>query len=123
MSNMVSMRQAKQEKQESAFKRNQRIAEQMPGVLMGLHKQMKQVVEVVGESSEWSIKQADILKDQRVSLDRLHDRLDSLVVESRVTNVLLAELVALQQAVITEPVDDLREAVRNEAYARIVNGG
>lgn len=87
----------------------------------GLQKQVAHLQHLVKDGVVVSRKQADISDIQLQSLERIHDRLDAAVIESRVTNVLLSELVALHQTVITEDTDDTREAVRNEAYRRVRN--
>ena len=53
---------------------------------------------------------------------RLHDRMDALLVENRVTNLLLSEMVALQQSVIHDDTDGVREAIRTDAYNKVLNG-
>lgn len=62
------------------------------------------------------------LHQQSGYLERIHDRLDSLVTETRVSNMLMSELVALHQTVVTGDTDDLREAIRQDVYQRIRNG-
>lgn len=54
-------------------------------------------------------------------LERVHDRLEAIAVESRVTNMLLSELVAIHQSVITEDTDQARESIREEVYHRVLN--
>lgn len=53
---------------------------------------------------------------------RLHDRMDALLVENRVTNLLLSEMVALQQTLIHDDTDSAREAIRTDAYNKVLNG-
>jgi len=120
MSNTVEMKVVPRE---SAFQQNQRIARQMPGILRGLHEEIKTVTDIVASSEAKQSKQLDVAKQQALWTERLHDRMDALIAETRVTNLLLAELVALQQSVISEPVDALCEDIRHEAYVRVSNGG
>jgi hypothetical protein len=87
----------------------------------GLQKQMTQVQQLVKEQVVTTRKQVQASESQIQWLERIHDRLDAAAVESRVTNMLLSELVALHQTVITEDTDEAREAVRNEAYRRVRN--
>lgn len=86
-----------------------------------LQKQMAQMQQMVKEQTIASRKQVQASDTQLQYLERIHDRMDAVAVESRVTNVLLSELVALHQTVITENTDEVREAVRNDAYRRVRN--
>lgn len=87
----------------------------------GMQKQMAQMQLLMKEQTIAARKQAQASDAQLQWLERVHDRLDTVAVESRVTNMLLSELVALHQTVITEDTDEVREAVRNEAYHRVRN--
>lgn len=86
-----------------------------------LQKQMAQMQQFVKEQVVTTRKLVQASESQNQWLERIHDRLDAVAVESRVTNMLLSELVSLHQTVITEDTDEAREAVRNEAYLRIRN--
>lgn len=89
--------------------------------LKGLQKQMTQVQQLLKEQTIATRKQLQSSDAQRHWLERIHDRLDAATVESRVTNLLLAELVAIHQTVINDDTDEVREAVREEAYRRVRN--
>lgn len=55
-------------------------------------------------------------------VERLHDRMDALLIESRVANELLAQLVAIQRSVIpTDTTTDERQ-IKDAAYHRVLNG-
>lgn len=82
---------------------------------------MTQMQQLVKEQVVANRKQAQTSEAQIHLLERIHDRLDAVAVESRVTNILLAELVAIHQTVITDDTDAVREAVREEAYRRVRN--
>ncbi|MCC2248951.1 hypothetical protein JUJ52_03130 [Virgibacillus sp. AGTR] len=87
----------------------------------GLQKQLAHVQQLAKEQTVTSGKQLHASDIQLQTLERIHDRLDAVMVESRVTNVLLSELVALHQTVITDNTDEVREAIRNDAYHRVRN--
>ncbi|MGX1195830.1 hypothetical protein [Metabacillus sp. SLBN-84] len=87
-------------------------------LLKGLQKQMAQTHQLMKAQAEANQKMSDV---QIHWMERIHDRLDAVAVESRVTNMLLSELVAIHQTVITDDTDGTREAVRHEAYHRIRN--
>ena len=90
-------------------------------LLKGLQKQMGQTQNLMKEQVLIARKQLKASDAELQWMDRLHDRLDSLVVENRVTNVLLSELVALHQTVVTDDTDEAREAIRNDAYYKVRN--
>lgn len=89
-------------------------AGEMPVWLKGLQKQMAQIQQV-------NVTQVQAHNAQLQWMERIHDRLDTIAVETRVSNLLLSELIALHQTVITEETDETRDAVRNEAYQRVRN--
>lgn len=90
-------------------------------LLKGLQKQMSQVQQLVKEQTIATRKQVHSSDSERHLMERIHDRLDAMSVESRVTNMLLAELVAIHQTIITVETDEVRESVREEAYRRVRN--
>lgn len=93
----------------------------LPVLLKGVQKQMTQMNQLVKEQTVASRKQAHASDVQLQWLERIHDRLDTIAVENRVTNLLLSELVALNRSIITEETDELREEIRNDAYGRVLN--
>lgn len=55
-------------------------------------------------------------------VERMHDRFDALLVESQVTNVLLAKLVATQLVIIQDDTTAQANALREAAYQQVLNG-
>lgn len=55
-------------------------------------------------------------------VERMHDRFDALLVESQVTNVLLAKLVATQLVIIQDDTTVQANALRDAAYRQVLNG-
>lgn len=106
----------------SSFARNQQMQAQMPQYLKQMTKQLATLQSITKEQYNLLKKQTAQSQSEIHWMEQIHDRLDSLIVESRVTNLLLAELIALQRVVIPEETDGNREAVRNDAYRRILNG-
>lgn len=98
---------------------SQAMIKDMPVLFKGLYAQMKDINKLTREHLESHRRTSD--SDSRM-LERIHDRLDSVVVESRVTNMLLCQLVAIQESVISTNVDNIAEAVRAEVYNAILNG-
>lgn len=65
-------------------------------------------------------------KANTITNERVHDRLESMLYEQRVTNILLAKLVTINETVL---LDDVKaevalqsEALRSETYNRVLNG-
>lgn len=108
----------------SELKKNMRPspeAPDLPVLLKGVHKQMAQMNQLLKEQTVASRKEAHASDVQLQWLERIHDRLDTIAVENRVTNLLLSELVALNRSIITEETDELREEIRNDVYHRVLN--
>lgn len=107
---------------ESPFAKSQQMIKELPAMFQGMQKQMVGLQRIMKEQVSVSQKQSDLLQNEHDLMERVHDRLDALAVESRVTNLLLAELVAVQQSVIHDDVTDEREAIRADVYNKILNG-
>lgn len=67
-------------------------------------------------------------KTNTMTSERIHDRLDSLIVEQRTTNILLSQLVSMHNSVMSEdPIERLdrkefAESTRLNAYNRVLRG-
>lgn len=113
-------------KKAPSFAQTQKLIDGMPELFVGLNKQINTLQKAVREQSRVQAnvakKQIAVAQKEHLLLERIHDRLDSLLVEGQVTNVLLSELIAIQRSVITDNVDGQRDAIRNEAYDQILSG-
>lgn len=120
MSNITQMTN-KQRNRPSAALTPQQMATDLPKVVKALQKQNISLQRLIQEQAEVSKMQLEATKGQMQVLDRIHDRLDTLAIESRVTNLLLSEMVAIHQTVINNDTDEKRENIRADAYNRILN--
>lgn len=120
MSNITQMTN-KQRNRPSATLTPQQMAADLPKVVKALQKQNISLQRLIQEQAEVSKMQLEATKGQMQVLDRIHDRLDTLAIESRVTNLLLSEMVAIHQTVINNDTDEKRENIRADAYNRILN--
>ncbi|WP_078598659.1 hypothetical protein [Evansella clarkii] len=93
-----------------------------PGEVSVLIKGIQKQVSLAKEQVASSQKQLEASKAQLQWLELIHDRLDTVATESRVTNMLLAELVALHQSIVKDDTNEARDAIRNDAYHRVRNG-
>lgn len=109
-----------------AFGQSYDAVAQIPQALETLSKQMASVQRMLKQHAE-----ASRLRKERSDADamheagwaeRLHDRVDALLVEQRVTNMLLAELVATQKEIIRDDVTYEADQLRTRAYRRVRNG-
>lgn len=107
---------------QTPFTQAQQAMNELPQYIRMLNKQMAVLQNIAKEQLSVAKKQAATEQCRVEWMERLHDRMDSLIVESRVTNMLLSELIALQRLVLPEDTDESREAIRNDVYNRILNG-
>lgn len=107
-----------------SYKQKQDFIEDLPKAIETISRQLKGIQRQLISNDERA-EQADMkeLKLAEQLHGRLHDRLDALCIEQRVTNVLLAELVAVQKAVITDDISHEREILRSQAYTQVIEGG
>lgn len=58
--------------------------------------------------------------------ERIHDRLESLILEQRTTNILLSQMVSMHKVVMGNEsqakINNTSESIRSEAYNRVLNG-
>ncbi len=91
-----------------------------------LVKQNRELVSVMGSMSK-SIERmaAESAKDSMTS-ERIHDRLESLTLEQRATNMLLAQLVAYHESVVVNnnqaTLNNRAELIRTDTYGRVLSG-
>lgn len=107
---------------QTPFVQAQQAMYELPQYIRMLNKQVAVLQNIVKEQLNVAKKQVTTEQWHAEWTERLHDRMDSLIVESRVTNMLLSELIALQRLILPEDTDESREAIRNDAYSRILNG-
>lgn len=102
--------------------RNKLVIAELPELFKTFGKQNAAVHRAIKEQTAILQNQLTIQVNQRDWTERLHERMDAMTIESRVTNVLLAELVAVHKSVVSENIELSREAIRNDAYNRVLNG-
>lgn len=131
MSNVAEIRSLTQKRKtgltspsqaQTPFTQAQQVMNELPQCIRMLNKQMAVLQNIAKEQLSIAEKQATTEQRHVEWTERLYDRMDSLIVESRVTNMLLSELIALQRLILPEDTDESREAIRNDAYNRILNG-
>lgn len=109
-------------KAQSPFAQQQQIMNDLPVYFKALCKQMATVSQTMKEQIDLTRKQLSVAQTELQWTEQVHDRLDSLLVENRVTNLLLSELIAMQRVLIPEETDGIREAIRSDAYGKILSG-
>lgn len=110
------------EKGVTPFAQQQQMISELPSAMKVLQKQTNRTYQTVKDQLDFLRKIATESSVQIGILERIHDRLDAQIVETRVTNMLLSELIALHQSVITEETDAARDSIREDAYRRILSG-
>ena len=102
--------QMMQEMSESMIKQNKTLIRELKGMSKG-----------IGDMSNSS-------KINARTSERIHDRLDSLIVEQRTTNILLSQLVSMHSSVMMEDTlgridrEKQAETIRMVAYDRVLRG-
>lgn len=102
--------QMMQEMSESMIKQNKTLIRELKGMSKG-----------IGDMSKFS-------KINTRTSERIHDRLDSLIVEQRTTNILLSQLVSMHSSVMMEDTlgridrEKQAETIRMVAYDRVLRG-
>lgn len=105
------------------FGQSQEAVAQIPQALEMISKQISSLQRLLRQHAESSKTTSDETDSHANGwAERLHDRVDALLVEQRVTNYLLAELVATQKLIIRDDVTDDARQLRGEAYRRVLNG-
>jgi len=105
-----------QDELKSPHKKQQQLLTDLPKALQQLQKQSVDTQRAVSEQVGILSQQQQISEQQLELTKRMIDQLDRLTLETRVTNVLLAELVAIHQSVVPGTEDIQRAIVRQAAY-------
>lgn len=104
----------------------QRVLLEIPEALGAISSQVGRMHRMLAQHADMQLAQARRVAEEQAYeagwAERVHDRLDALLVESRTTNHLLAELVAIQKSIITDDTFVARRDIKADAYARILNG-
>lgn len=106
----------------AAEARNALAIAELPEMFKTFGKQNAAVHRAIKEQTAILQNQLTIQVNQRDWTERLHERMDAIAIESRVTNVLLAQLVAIHKSVVVENIDSRQEDIRSDAYHRVLNG-
>lgn len=102
--------------------RAQMAMAEIPELFKTLGKQQGAIFRAINEQTAVIKDQLKMNTNQRDWTERLHDRIDALAIEGRVTNMLLAELVAVHKSIVKEDITESSEAIRGDAYTRVMNG-
>lgn len=133
MMDISELKRRQSEDRMPSFGETQEMGRQMPALVQQLQKQALRSQHMLKEQTDLIKKQSALIDAQTDKQEKLaskqtdvmmmlHDRLDALITESRVTNLLLSEMVAIHHTLIKDNTDKSREAVRSDAYARVLNG-
>lgn len=105
-----------------SYGETQQMMSAMPALFEALKKQNTAIYKAIKDQNKLLEKQLTTEENNRDWTERVHERMDALAVETRVTNYLLSELVAVHKSMITSSVESEREHIRGDAYRRILNG-
>ena len=109
------------------YRQMQRLVQDIPVMFKGIYQQMdalRKLTEAQNKTIESLIKSEAKMTDKNNAwLMNIHDRLDSLIVETRVSNMLMSEFLELQRTIIKEDVTSRANQKRAELYYQARNGG
>lgn len=108
---------------QQSFAQSQQALAALPEALKRLSRQVGGIRQTIDANQEVSAGTLDVLAQTCVWVERVYDRLDDLTAEQRVTNQLLAELVAVQKSVIQDDVTREQDIVLRQAHKRALGGG
>lgn len=122
MSTILDIREKKGQGERVSFGQSQQALADLPASMRTLTKSVQSVRRMLEQGREVSAGTLDVLAETCVWVERIYDRLDDLTAEQRVTNQLLAELVAVQKSVIQDDVRVERDSALAEARHRALGG-
>jgi len=111
--------------QRLSFAQTQQLLVDMPKMLKHMEQQNDEVQRLLKRQVQMMQKQTDITSSTVSMLGLVSDRLDTLAVENKVTNLLLSELVAIHQTIVHDSSNEIaekRDVIRNYAYMTVLNG-
>lgn len=92
----------------------------------GMDRQQRVLTKEIKDVSKNMKEISKLTRTDVVTAERIHDRLESLILEQRATNLLLAKMVAMNESVLLDSnkftINKEAEQIRNEAYYRVLHG-
>lgn len=92
----------------------------------GMDRQQRVLTKEIKDVSKNMKEISKLTRTDVVTAERIHDRLESLILEQRTTNLLLAKMVAMNESVLLDSnkftINKEAEQIRNEAYYRVLHG-
>lgn len=89
-------------------------------------KQNKKVLYEMTSVSESVEQMANLTRTNTITSERIHDRLESLILEQRATNILLSQLISIHSSVMGSDnnvrINNKAENIRLDVYDRVLRG-
>lgn len=109
------------------YRQMQQLIQDIPVMFKGLYQQMdalRKLTEMQNKTlTSYVESEKEMAYKNNAWLMNIHDRLDTLIVETRVSNMLMSEFLELQKTIIKEEVADKAKDYRAELYHQARNGG
>lgn len=109
------------------YRQMQQLIQDIPVMFKGLYQQMdalRKLTEMQNKTlTSYVESEKEMAYKNNAWLMNIHDRLDTLIVETRVSNMLMSEFLELQKTIIKEEVADKAKDHRAELYYQARNGG
>lgn len=108
------------------YRQMQQLIQDIPVMFKGLYQQMdalRKLTEMQNKTlTSYVESEKEMAYKNNAWLMNIHDRLDTLIVETRVSNMLMSEFLELQKTIIKEEVADKAKDHRAELYYQARNG-
>lgn len=105
-----------------SFAQSQQALSELPVLFSTLSAQLADVQKIIRRHAKQSVDPTPVLQETQAWVERTYDVVGDLLVEQRITNQLLAELVGLQRQIINPEDSSLHRVPMAEARHRALGG-
>jgi 5,10-methylene-tetrahydrofolate dehydrogenase/methenyl tetrahydrofolate cyclohydrolase len=105
-----------------SFADQQQLMAEFPAILRGMRKQTAILQQMTKNQLALSSHQLEAIHKQNNITERLLHKVDELSKDTKVTNLLLSELIAIHRTVISDETDGQRDFILGDAQRRVNKG-
>lgn len=105
-----------------SFAEQQQLMAEFPAILRGMRKQTAILQQMTKNQMALSSHQLEAIHKQNYIAERLLHKVDELSQDTKVTNLLLSELIAIHRTVVSDDTDGQRDFILGEAQRRVKKG-
>ncbi|MCL6663493.1 hypothetical protein [Paenibacillus amylolyticus] len=104
------------------FAAQQQLISEIPMIIKGMQRQTVLFQQMTKNQMALSSHQLDAINKQNHLTERLLHKVDELSKDTKVTNLLLSELIAIHRTVISDDTDSQRDFILRDAQRRVAKG-